>query len=104
MANGMIVAPQPEAVEAGARALIAGGNAVDAAIACALMQTVVDPCMAGIAGVGCIQLYLPAEGVHSFIDFYGRAPDAAHPTCGKIGSTSRPKAALVLSSATASMT
>ena len=79
MANGMIVAPQPEAVEAGARALIAGGNAVDAAIACALMQTVVDPCMAGIAGVGCIQLYLPAEGVHSFIDFYGRAPDAAHP-------------------------
>ena len=79
MSKGMIVAPQPEAVEAGARALMAGGNAVDAAIACALMQTVVDPCMSGIAGVGCIQIYLPAEGVHTFIDFYGRAPDAARP-------------------------
>jgi gamma-glutamyltranspeptidase/glutathione hydrolase len=49
--NAMIVAPQPEAVEAGALVLKRGGNAVDAAIACAFMQGVVDPQMAGIGGL-----------------------------------------------------
>ena len=63
MTHGMIVAPQPEAVEAGARALMAGGNAVDAAIACALVQGVVDPQMTGIAGFGSLPLYLPGRGV-----------------------------------------
>jgi gamma-glutamyltranspeptidase / glutathione hydrolase len=77
MTHGMIVAPQPEAVEAGALALKRGGNAVDAAITCALVQGVVDPCMAGIAGFGTLHLYLPGEGVHGFIDFHTRAPAAA---------------------------
>jgi gamma-glutamyltranspeptidase/glutathione hydrolase len=75
----MIVAPQPEAVEAGALAFKKGGNAVDAAIACALVQTVVDPQMSGIAGFGSLQLYLPEAGVNRFIDFHGRAPAAATP-------------------------
>lgn len=77
MTHGMIVAPQPEAVEAGALALKRGGNAVDAAISCALVQGVVDPCMAGIAGFGTLHLYLPDEGVHGFIDFHTKAPAAA---------------------------
>ena len=79
MAHGMIVAPQPEAVEAGAEMLQRGGNAVDAAIACALVQGVVDPMMAGIAGFGSMQVYLPRRGVHTCIDFHGRAPAAARP-------------------------
>ncbi len=79
MTHGMVCAPQPEAVEAGALALQRGGNAVDAAIACALVQTVVDPQMCGIAGFGSLQLYLPGAGVHGFIDFHGRAPAAATP-------------------------
>ncbi|HIG44006.1 MAG: gamma-glutamyltransferase [bacterium] len=74
--KGMIVAPQPEAVEAGARVLKKGGNAVDAAMACALVQGVVDPQMAGIAGFGSLQLYLPGEGEHYCIDFHGRSPAA----------------------------
>ena len=74
MTKGMVCAPQPEAVEAGYLALQKGGNAVDAAIACALTQTVVDPHMCGIAGFGSMQLYLPGEDVHRFIDFHGRAP------------------------------
>ena len=45
MTHGIVSAPQPEAVEAGAEALEKGGNAVDAAIACAFVQTAVDPQM-----------------------------------------------------------
>jgi hypothetical protein len=57
MTHGMVVAPQPEAVEAGAIILKEGGNAVDAGIACALVQGVVDPQMTGIAGFGSLQAY-----------------------------------------------
>ena len=77
--TGMIVAPQPEAVEAGALALKRGGNAVDAALACAFMQGVVDPQMAGIGGFGSMQVYMPGRGVHEVLEFYARAPLAASP-------------------------
>jgi len=75
----MIVAPQPEAVEAGALALGDGGNCVDAAIACGLVQGVVDPFMAGIAGFGSMHIYLPAKDIHTTIDFHGKVPAAATP-------------------------
>ena len=45
MNQGMVVAPQPEAVEAGVLILREGVNAVDAGIACGLVQGVVDPQM-----------------------------------------------------------
>ena len=79
MSDAMIVAPQPEAVEAGALVLRDGGNAVDAAITCALVQGVVDPQMCGVAGFGSMHLYLPERGIHELIDFHGRAPAAATP-------------------------
>lgn len=79
MTHGMVCAPQPEAVEAGALALKRGGNAVDAAITCALVQTVVDPMMCGIAGFGTLQLFLPKRGHHGFIDFHTTAPGRATP-------------------------
>lgn len=77
--KGIITAPQPEAVEAGADVLAAGGNAVDAAVACALVQTAVDPLMCGIAGFGTMQVWMPGKGVHECIDFHCRAPKAARP-------------------------
>jgi gamma-glutamyltranspeptidase/glutathione hydrolase len=77
MGQAMICAPQPEAAEAGADILRAGGNAVDAAIACALVQGVVDPLMAGIAGFGSMGIYMPARGFHGYIDFHAPAPRAA---------------------------
>jgi len=76
---GMIVAPQPEAVEAGAAVLARGGNAIDAAIACAFVQGVVDPLMCGIGGFGSMQVYMPGRGVHEVLEFYARAPLAATP-------------------------
>ncbi|AMJ62824.1 gamma-glutamyltransferase [Bosea sp. PAMC 26642] len=79
MKNGMIVCPQPEAAEAGAAVLERGGNAVDAAIACAFMQGVVDPLMSGIGGFGSMQLYMPGRGVHEIVEFYAKAALAATP-------------------------
>lgn len=77
--HGMISAAQPEAVEAGLEALKAGGNAVDAAVATALVQTVVDPQMCGIAGFGSLHVYDPQSGKHECLDFHGRAPFAVTP-------------------------
>ncbi len=77
--QGMVVAAQPEAVEAGAATLRAGGNAIDAAIAAGLVAGVVDPQMCGIAGFGNIQVYLPDQGVHRCIDFHAKSPLATKP-------------------------
>lgn len=77
--NAMVVAPQPEAVEVAAEIIRAGGNAVDAAIACALTQGVVDPMMCGISGFGSMGVYLPSSGVHEYIDFHSPAPRRARP-------------------------
>ena len=79
MTQGMVSAPQPEAVEAGLDILNAGGNVVDAAIGAALVQTAVDPQMCGIAGFGSMHLYLADKGEHKLIDFHGRAPLATRP-------------------------
>ena len=82
--NGMVSAPQPEAVEAGLDILKAGGNVVDAAIGAAFVQTVVDPQMCGIAGFGSMHLHLAAttaggKPTHTLIDFHGTAPRASKP-------------------------
>ncbi|PWW03767.1 gamma-glutamyltransferase 1 [Hoeflea marina] len=79
MRNSTIVAPQPEAVEAGANVLERGGNAIDAALACAFVQGVVDPQMSGIGGFGSMQVYMPSKGKHEVLEFYARAPLAAKP-------------------------
>ena len=79
MTHGMVSAAQPEAVEAGIEALKTGGNAVDAAVATALVQTAVDPQMCGIAGFGSLQVYDPKKSRHVCHDFHGRAPLAVKP-------------------------
>src|SRR3954454_14469244 len=76
--RAMIVAPQPEAVEAGAIVLEAGGNAIDAVIACALTQGVVDPLMCGVGGLGVMQVR-DRTGRHEIIDGLSTAPAAVTP-------------------------
>jgi gamma-glutamyltranspeptidase / glutathione hydrolase len=78
---GMVVAPQPEVAEVGVEVLRAGGNAVDAALACAFLQTAIDPMMCGIAGFGSLIVYLPKAKnvVHECIDFHAPAPLAVTP-------------------------
>jgi gamma-glutamyltranspeptidase/glutathione hydrolase len=55
----MIVAPQPLAVEEGARVLARGGNAMDAAVTCALVQGIVSPQMCGIGGYALLTMHRP---------------------------------------------
>ena len=79
MTHGMVCAPQPETVDAGLDVLREGGNVMDAAIAAALVQTVVDPQMCGIAGFGSMQVYRNDTREHTYIDFHGRAPLSTRP-------------------------
>lgn len=76
---GMVVAPQPAAVEEGVRVLQAGGNAFDAAIATAFAQMVVDPQMCGVGGFGCLTLYDAVHDAVVVIDFNAAAGQAARP-------------------------
>lgn len=75
----MIVAGQPEAAETGVEILRAGGNAVDAAVASALVQGVVDPLMCGIGGFGSCAITLARIGFCGYIDFHAPAPLASRP-------------------------
>jgi gamma-glutamyltranspeptidase/glutathione hydrolase len=64
--SSMIVAPQPLAVEEGAKVLMDGGNTVDAAVTCAFVQSVVSPQMCGIGGYLILTLGLdPGHPNHS---------------------------------------
>ena len=56
-----ISAQQPLAVEAGAKVLMSGGNAFDAAVTAALVQAIVSPQMCGIGGYAVINLHLAGE-------------------------------------------
>ena len=77
MDHGVISTAQPEATEAGALILMAGGNAIDAGIAAALVQGVVDPLMCGLGGVGTALVHVPSKGPPENFNFLGAAPRAA---------------------------
>ena len=77
--KGVVVAPQPQAVEAGRAVLQEDGNAIDASIATALVQGVVDPMNAGIGGFGCIQVYSSVKDEVKAISFHGQVGSEASP-------------------------
>ncbi len=77
--RGMVVAPQPWAVEQGARVLKVGGNAFDAAIATAFTQMVVDFQNCSVAGFGCLTLYDAARDETVVIDFNATAGSRTTP-------------------------
>ena len=75
--RGMATSAHPLASLAGARMLLAGGNAFDAAVAVASTLNVVEPYMSGIAGNGYMLIYSAKEKTHRVIDYLGTAPYAA---------------------------
>jgi gamma-glutamyltranspeptidase / glutathione hydrolase len=76
--RGMVVTNHPLASAAGAEILLAGGNAVDAAVAALFALTVVEPMMVSVLGGGVMHLRL-ADGRHRIIDNLSTAPAAATP-------------------------
>ena len=78
--RAMIAAAQPEAAEIGLRVLQEGGNALDAAIAAALAQGVVDPLMCGLGGYGVLHVHDSRTGRSLLLDGQGGCPAACTPT------------------------
>jgi gamma-glutamyltranspeptidase / glutathione hydrolase len=72
----MVVTNNPLASGAGAQMLLAGGNAVDAAVAALFALTVAEPMMVGVLGGGITHLRL-AGGRHIILDGLSTAPRAA---------------------------
>ena len=74
--RGMVVTNHPLASAAGAQMLLAGGNAIDAAVASLFALTVAEPMMVGILGGGLSHIRL-ADGRHVVIDNLSTAPGQA---------------------------
>ena len=75
--EGVVATSQPLAAQAGLRMLLEGGNAVDAALACAVALTVVEPVSNGIGG-DAFALVWDGERLHG-LNGSGRAAAALDP-------------------------
>jgi gamma-glutamyltranspeptidase/glutathione hydrolase len=76
--RGLVTAEHPLGAQAGARILMAGGNAVDAAVATAFAMAVVEPFMSTVGGSGTMLVHLARRGETVALDFNGCAPLGAH--------------------------
>ena len=76
--RGAVASAHPLASMAGIQTLLAGGNAVDAAVAVGSTLNVVEPFMSSIGGIG-LMLISRRNGERHVLDFIGGAPRAADP-------------------------
>lgn len=91
--GGMVAAKTPEAAAAGAAVLEQGGNAVDAAVACAFVSGVVEPWMNGVGGGGFLVRHDTKSGESAVVEFPMISPAGATPDMFPLSGTG-PDAAL----------
>jgi len=77
--RGAVASAHPLASMAGIRMLLAGGNAVDAAVAVGSTLNVVEPFMSSAGGIGLMFISRANGRERHVLDFIGRAPAAAGP-------------------------
>lgn len=77
--NGVVASQHRLAASAGAAMLSKGGNAVDAAVACAFALAAVEPWMCGLGGSGYMVVWVAAEKTAYVLDFQGMLPAAISP-------------------------
>ena len=77
MGRNVVSTSQPLAAQAGLRMLLAGGNAVDAAIAAAMALTVVEPTGCGLGSDG-FAIVWDGKELHG-LNASGRSPAAWTP-------------------------
>jgi len=72
--KGMVVSASPIASQVGLDVLIAGGNAVDAAVAVAFALAVTYPAAGNLGGGGFLLLHRAEDGLETTLDFRETAP------------------------------
>lgn len=77
--EGAVAAQHWQAARAGAAMLAQGGNAVDAAVACAMALNVVEPWMCGLGGSGFLVVWLAEEKAARVFNFQGTLARAIDP-------------------------
>lgn len=91
--DGMVVAQSKIAARIGAEILRKGGNAVDAAVAVGIAETMSLPRAGNIGGGGYMLVYDAATKKTVAIEYYGQAPNAVTPELllGDDGKLSKPR-------------
>ena len=77
--RGVVAAQNWLAARAGAGALAKGGNAVDAAVACAFALAAVEPWMCGLGGSGYMVVWLAGSPRAEILDFQGTLASGIDP-------------------------
>ncbi|UCH02766.1 MAG: gamma-glutamyltransferase [Candidatus Bathyarchaeota archaeon] len=81
--QGIVASKHPLIGKTGIDILKKGGNAVDAAVAAAFADCVVEPAMNGIGGEGVMAIHM-ANGTSVIIDYVGRPPKDCIPSTYKL--------------------